>query len=799
MNDVSSDSQDCEDSKDSEDGLIARTSEPESELPQQLTRFEQIAHSRETSKNDDPVPEDSDPGEHDSSLPSTLSEDEIRELAQQRTSSIFADWAQLNGVIEGYGEKLRTRWDRKTKGDKANILLQVWPDMSFSHRPDFHAFMNNDSGVKVQGNLKFKDAYMWPQINLEDLTYAKTLLMYIDSRGRYPPQRFVHADWESCFLGRRSNSIAPSPLLKSHTMFLDGSTPLRYGRIIAWNEEADAKKQLTLGSGFLTVKGLMILEIQERIMRFLVQVCLLMLHDLTTSFLGVTSTIPLSTPSKEKLNVIAAEVPYRAPVRSNFKRLRTIILSRRSLAEDHISALRTHPGYLHDALMEEKQHRYEMLLDQAGAQHPDIDTPNFWNCVFTELILTSYGVLWFWNYALKRITDILSLQEKYNTEISPRKELPDEYFKALILFKETISLMEVQTSWELERVFPQSPTYRHMFSRMSLDATNRQVIAHEGIETDVIMGFFEIIIDSSKLRLFNPLDLTNELERAIEEKPTNKSMLSPLLAKLVADFGIIGRALHGINSYQPWASGVEFLDKKNAEEAEEVLESELGTKNPQLGQLVMLTLSKVDKPVDGQLYYPSDKPTTEITTKQMNEAKRKLALFWSQFNQQYINNSQISFHDFFEALFLKKSTPAPKVEDAQERVIVSARALKVFKMLFYTGLASDSVRETPWKDFVYAMGAMGFEVEKLHGMSSSHDLYNPQLRPEISKVLTSNDTDLLHIGSLWQFDPVDPNITESIQFYRPPDKIPVHDMIIFGWRLNRTYGWTREMFLGSQS
>ena len=100
--------------------------------------------------------------------------------------------------------------------------------------------------------------------------------------------------------------------------------------------------------------------------------------------------------------------------------------------------------------------------------------------------------------------------------------LPDEYLKAILVFKHTLGAMGDHSSRELRLLLPRSPPYRGMFSRISLDPACGQWIEHEEIKSDVKMRFFEIITDFSKLRLFKSSDLTDEIERAIEEQPGTK-------------------------------------------------------------------------------------------------------------------------------------------------------------------------------------------------------------------------------------------------------------------------------------
>jgi hypothetical protein len=137
-----------------------------------LTRFERLAQSRETNRIDTADAENSNSGLQEPLLSFTPNTEEVKNVAHNLATSIFSDWSQLQVVIEHYEGTLRKRWENKTEGAKSNILLKAWPGMSFSHRPDFHAFVNENFGQKVQGVAKFKDAYMWQQINLEDLTMA---------------------------------------------------------------------------------------------------------------------------------------------------------------------------------------------------------------------------------------------------------------------------------------------------------------------------------------------------------------------------------------------------------------------------------------------------------------------------------------------------------------------------------------------------------------------------------------------------------------------------------------------------
>ena len=106
--------------------------------------------------------------------------------------------------------------------------------------------------------------------------------------------------------------------------------------------------------------------------------------------------------------------------------------------------------------------------------------------------------------------------------------------------------------------------------------------------------------------------------------------------------------------------------------------------------------------------------------------------------------------------------------EARPKLPLNARALKVFKTLFFTPSVTSTPGEVAWSDFLYAMVSVGFVPEKLY-------------------------------GSVWQFSP-DPDkldVDRSIQFHEPHGantKILYRIARRHGRRLNRAYGWDGSSF-----
>lgn len=57
--------------------------------------------------------------------------------------------------------------------------LEREPDMPSVHRPDYDVFRSTASRGITYSRLEDKTAFMWPNINIEDLVAGKALLLFV--------------------------------------------------------------------------------------------------------------------------------------------------------------------------------------------------------------------------------------------------------------------------------------------------------------------------------------------------------------------------------------------------------------------------------------------------------------------------------------------------------------------------------------------------------------------------------------------------------------------------------------------
>lgn len=125
-----------------------------------------------------------------------------------------------------------------------------------------------------------------------------------------------------------------------------------------------------------------------------------------------------------------------------------------------------------------------------------------------------------------------------------------------------------------------------------------------------------------------------------------------------------------------------------------------------------------------------------------------------------------------------RGTPHPQSRDAADATSqanphdpqpvfpVDARALKVFRTLFFNPEVTSTPGTVAWGDFLHSMASAGFGAEKLY-------------------------------GSAWQFRPARLDVERGIQFHEPhpSGKLLFTVARRYGRRLSRAYGWFGGMFV----
>ncbi|KAK4445441.1 hypothetical protein QBC34DRAFT_413215 [Podospora aff. communis PSN243] len=584
-------------------------------------------------------------------VPKMQSPADVRREARERSAKIHERFGFLSATVERHEPTIQKRWAKKTKQQRLKILLDAWPGMPATHRPDFDAFRKENEQERAAGT-KYREHFMWPSINQEDLANPKNFLLLIKSRARNHPSVFAATDMASTHLGRVAGALMPI-FLNQHVMVLNGATTAEtYGELIAWEDHPDAFDWMHTRKQFLPGEGLMILEIQERLLTFLADCCCAILHDIPAETLTSTTFPVLQEPllkteaqvgGFESRLVMAEEAPYRLPARIDFGAIASLLEAKASAARDRVWVLREDPGYFAECVSETREHRQEMLKDTEGQPHPVFSGGReqiFWARIAGTLVVQAYMDLEVFSELHRQASHLDALHTKYASQISPANDLPEELLTAILRFVHYLDSSCRHPIFRLRTTVPASPPMREFFARQPPpNATTTQILTMKKprvrfnrIESQLIWLLSTLWDDGGPLFLAGITNILDELERLIQAEPQAADRLSPKVMDHIGDLSIISQCLNQLNMYQPWAQGYDSARVGRIEgiEAEyEQWHNRIDTLVKGLRAENMGNPGKLVDISDKRFFYPIDKRRTKENVNLLRRAEHSLDEFWS--------------------------------------------------------------------------------------------------------------------------------------------------------------------------
>ncbi|KAI0862183.1 hypothetical protein F4860DRAFT_473804 [Xylaria cubensis] len=788
--------------------------------------------------------------------PPKMPPSEVRREAQESSTNIFAYHEELQSILERHEATIQKRWEKKTRPQRLGVLLQAWPNMPLTHRPDFAAFRKHAGNLNSMA-IQYHSSFIWPIINQEDLGDSRTLTLLLNSRGRHHPHSFAASDGEAMHLGKVTMAIVPI-FLNEYVMTLNGMTRQEdYGRLIAWDEHEDAFDWMYTRKQFLPGEGLLILEFQERLLEFLVNCCKAILHDIPSD--QITSdkfSIQPEPPLRESLDatgfstlsIMAKEAPYRPPARLDLQKIESLLSARTVRAEDHIWSLREDPSYFAETMLDMKEHLIDM---HSTTKRQRDDLP--WTRVISAVLVESFSQLESFTELRNQATHLLELSKQYGPEITPEKDLPEKYFGSLLRFRHYLNQVTKGVLNQLGQSAAASPPLRAFFIRTILGSTNPPTInimpssvKRDKTTQQLIWLLQTLWQDDNDLFLCRMTTVVDELDRLLKAEHKALELVSPYIAMLIGELSITGECLRQLEIFQPWANGFEqaLVDREEEIEKEFTEHTRVWVKvRDTLKEQNSITISQLGDPSRGRFQYPVGKRQNRANVETLRRSEAKLDAFWNAVDDmlyqkagslndtaykqvlsqprylqrtpewvepaakkeetQQQNDESYNYVPFSSRLFQEtepalsaraealalgagktkvkrrgipgaESTsendtvppPPGSLADFQPTFKVDARALKVFRIVFFDPAADTPAGEVTWRDFLHAMDSAGFTAQKLY-------------------------------GSVWHFQPTRLDVERSIQFHEPHprSKIPFLVARRHGRRLNRAYGWHGTMFV----
>lgn len=590
-------------------------------------------------------------------IPKLLSPEKVRREARERSIAVLGQLDALGGILDRHEATIQNRWTKRTKQQRLKILLNACPELPASHRPDIDAFRKETTEQRKAGT-RYRDAFMWPYLNQEDLSKPRTLLLLLNARARNHPSHFASADCEAMHLGMVTQAIVPI-FLNCHVVILNGISDReedhRYGQLIHWDDHPEAFSWMHNRRQFLPGEALLILEVQEHLMAFLVECCKQLLHDIPPSLLTSHSyPIQPEPPPKSENSVsghaslaaMAAEAPYRPPSSLDISRIASLLSAATADKEDHIWSLREDPGYFHQHVLESSQHRQELINDTRGRKHP-IFQPHrediFWHRVTGNIVSESYLGLEVFSELWQQAQRLHDLQLTHNRHISPDRDLPEEYVDALLKFRYYLHQAAKGPLGLLKVSVAASPPFRAFFVRLPPDDPDspRISIQSKGLKMGPVEGQLMWLLrtlweDGTDLFLARMPLIVDELQRLIDMEPKAKEMVTEYVGSVIGDLAIICECLRQLDTYQPWAL---TFETQMVEKEDGIKEQYAKTSQPwarmlgALGKPGETLMGSLGNPSDKKFDYPVARRRTKENTEIMQQSEANLDAFWSQIDK----------------------------------------------------------------------------------------------------------------------------------------------------------------------
>ena len=591
---------------------------------------------------------------------------------------------------------------------------------------------------------------------------------------------------------------------------------------------------LVKGLGLEPGAGLLVMEVQETILHFLLQCAEIILHDLRNAPApSVRTSLPLSQfplESGAKWPSVAAavtEMPYRVPV-FDISRLQTLVNAKRAEAEDHLWSLQEDPGYFQNVVADYSEHRMENLLSVNGKRHPHRDKPIFWNDVFHNVLIDAFANCLMWDLAQKEILQLSSLRTQYATLISSSVLLPEEYERALHLFYRLIKQFLQSLVFNFKQGIVSSQPLRGYYIRGPfVNGDVNCIIAKR--KNPENFDYFLWLIDAFKRHGGVDISvLLDELER-VTRSQTNiagaaqNQRITAWISAMLSDLAVLSEIERQLDLHEP-----RFMGAVSDDDFESVFTERIAGITTLMEVLKGIDVVDTGTPL-AKFNYPSGKQRTAATTEKMREAERNLDIFWQAVNDHYIKRTGKTYQEHMEGKLTPRvlertpewTQPNPR---RQPEKIISADALAdnfsildidVRPTTIEIALPKIKVKtrgpatELPKQDVdvstVAPQSSPTITVTKRAHEVFSSIFYNPMHESPPGEIPWVDFLHALssagfavekHYGSAWIFTP-SKALQRPVIFHEPHpgSKIPIHIARRHGRRLYRAYGWTTNTFV----
>jgi hypothetical protein len=574
--------------------------------------------------------------------PKPLELDHIRSLATTFAHEIFADWANLNATLKRFEALIQKRWLKKSAKQRRETLTGAYPSIPLVHRPDFENFRNYSNRHISRSRTCDAEAHLTPYMNLEDLLQGHILLLFINSRGRNLPCMFAASDAERAHLS--GEWVERSEKDGFAMCFFEKKSPRQYASVV---KVSTLPRRIGTAHSVTPAYGLLTLEIQQTIYRFLLRCVMSILHDVPLAdhklapFQTEPSAIQDPTTIWNSVSQTTLEADYCEPQVTGLTRYKLLVQGLRLNAEDHVWSLRDDPSYFLESLREWREYRTDSPPE----------TPKHWREVASQMLDDATDALHVYTW----LADLFASMRPLGSQIASanRNTLRLIEYEELtwVLISKLIDSMIWKSMRNLDLSIPKSSGFRNQIQPPHDAATCKlksRCPSPHGCESKWNLKKSATPAQSRAHKIFLMLSgndphgvelhrlrpIVQEAHYMLEHDPEASRLIDTCLLSDFFDLAILADLQHCIWSFRPYsdswiACGLE--DDVYVNKCQEAF----WRRATDLQRSVVYGARKattLGDPLDGRFSYPLEKRRTAETVKQMQRAEATLKSFWDQMN-----------------------------------------------------------------------------------------------------------------------------------------------------------------------
>ena len=590
--------------------------------------------------------------------------------------------------------------------------------------------------------------------------------------------------------------------------------------------------------------GILVLEIQQRLLSFLKLCTELILHDISLHDMTIPTQPPAPLDQNSWWPSLArslAEPPYNLPDPCDFQYLEALLHAKRAEAMDYMWSLREDPGYFREMVHDWSEHRDEIFFSAEGKRQPMYREVIEWDMTARDVIASAYRDLLLWNLALAHFSELRAIGARHGRLTLDNKRMVEASRIEYAHFSYLVTRMQIFSLGDLKAGIFASPAIRvdYEWAPGGSDTTDSRIVRRCTKRRDYLLDLIDAITDWTMVSRWGLHNILDELERVLQSDGKQRKRISTWVTRFISDLTIAAELERQMSLYQPEAWAKIFYQGLT----EELMLDEYLRRTPWV-TIVMQGMKKM-RLAEGVSFlrkcgYPSDKTRTAQRTREMIEAETALDAVWNRVDEEFVElTEEKELHDFLRIIFPKAewtrelrrtpewsqpvlqttqgrspvqathdTFPALDLENRTRRKISTSEATPAKAKVKTRGQATESAEAAieaeapnpPTTPLTISVHKRAYKTFTTFFHTSDKD----ELPGEISwldflQAMSSAGFAVEKLdGSAWMFKPQN-DVQRGIIFHEPHphSKIPLSIARRHGRRLQRAYGWTGKTSVGA--